>query len=60
MVYFETSAKTRENVIESIDYLISEVYKTGELIENTKKDIILTSMKDGNTKNKNLKKKGCC
>ena len=57
LVYFETSAKTRENVNESIDYLISEIYKTGELIENTKKDF---NNIDYNNIKKNEKKKGCC
>ncbi len=69
LVYFETSAKTNSNIQKSIDYLILEIYKTGDL-EKTKNttrcDLSNTSnnnskgKKDINNLEKTKKEKSCC
>lgn len=58
--YFETSAKTNSNIQQSIDYLIEEIFKTGEL-ESTK-NITRCDISNHNSKeNEKVKsKKGCC
>jgi Ras-related protein Rab-1A len=64
LVYFETSVKTKTNIHESIDYLIAEIYKTGDLerTKNTTRSEVVDIKvnKNGKSENKTKTEKSCC
>lgn len=62
LVYFETSAKTNSNIHQSIDYLIQEIFKTGdlEITKNITRCEIGNGKKDVKNGEKTKKEKSCC
>jgi small GTP-binding protein len=62
LTYFETSAKTNSNIHQSLDYLIQEIYKTGdlEITKNTTRCDITKGKKEIKSGEITKKEKSCC